>query len=71
MSRITQYSENRKLDAIYTRLSLGVNGFKANNIFYGMADPICDFCKEENEDIDHYLLYCPQHHEEREILKKH
>ena len=37
---------------------------------YDMANPKCDFCKEKIEDMDHYLLYCPQHHEEREILKE-
>ena len=70
MSRITQYSENSKLDVIYTSLRLGVNRLQANNIFHGMANPMCDFCKEEIEDTDHYLIYCPQHHEEREILKR-
>ena len=71
MPRITQYNENRKLDVIYTRLRLGVNGLKANNMFYGMANPICDFCKDEIKDTDHYLLYCPQHHDERETSVKY
>ena len=69
-TKITQYSDNRKLDIVYTRLRLGANGLKANNMFHGMADPTCDYCQNELEDTDHYLLYCPQHHDEREILKK-
>ena len=68
--KITQYSENRKLDVIYTILRLDANGLKANNTLFNMADPMCDFCRNEIEDTDHYLLYCPQHHDERETLKK-
>ena len=68
--KIIQYSKNRKLDVIYTRLRLGANGLKANNTLYTLADPMCDFCINEIEDTDHYLLYCPQHHDERERLKQ-
>ena len=68
--KIIQYSDNRKLDVIYTRIRLGTNGLKANNTLFTLADPMCDFCINEIEDTDHYLLYCPQHHDERETLKQ-
>ena len=35
-----------------------------------MVDPMCDYCRVEIEDTDHYLLYCPQHNDERELLKR-
>ena len=48
MSRIMQYSENRKLDVIYTRLSLGVNGFKANNIFLAWPTQCVTFARRKS-----------------------
>ena len=67
-TKLTQYSDNRLLDKIHTRLRLGVNGLKGNNLFYNGADPLCNFCGGI-EDTTHYLLKCTHHAEHRNKLK--
>ena len=43
MPRIIQYSDNRKLDIIYTRLRLYVSmDLKQTIMFFSMVDPMCD-----------------------------
>lgn len=71
-SKVVQYSDYRKLDRVYTRLRLGVNGLKANNMFYNEADPLCLHCrdigKSEIEDENHYFFKCPQHKDHRDKM---
>ncbi|MCU7844861.1 MAG: endonuclease/exonuclease/phosphatase family protein [Candidatus Thiodiazotropha sp. (ex Monitilora ramsayi)] len=69
MTKVTTYSQHRKLDIKYTRLRLGVNGLKANNIFYNEADPLCPHCTDI-EDTEHYLIKCPAHNSARKQLKQ-
>ena len=57
-TKIIQYSDERLMDRIYTRLRLGVNGLRGNNLFYYEADPLCPHCGDI-EDTKHYLLKCP------------
>ncbi|MCG8034496.1 MAG: reverse transcriptase-like protein [Candidatus Thiodiazotropha taylori] len=66
--KLVQYSDSRKLDRIYTRLRLGVNGLNAHNTFYGEADPLCGHCGGI-ECIKHYLTECPAHGEARGEMK--
>lgn len=63
-NKLVQYSESRKMDRIYTRLRLGVNGLRANNVFHGEANPLCEHCGGI-EDTDHYLMHCPWHATDR------
>ena len=67
-TKLTQYSDNRLLDRIHTRLRMGVNGLKGNNLFYNGADPLCNFCGGI-EDTSHYLLQCTHHSVYRNKLK--
>ena len=64
----TLYSEKRLLDRIFTRLRLGVNGLKANNLRYSGADPLCSHCGGI-EDTDHFFIHCTAHTENRHKLK--
>ena len=66
-STLTQYSDNRRLDRIFTRLRLGDNGLKGNNLKHSEADPICPHCIEV-ENTEHYLLHCHKHAEARAIM---
>ncbi|MEW8548241.1 MAG: reverse transcriptase domain-containing protein [Candidatus Thiodiazotropha sp.] len=59
-TRLTQYSDDRQLDRVFTRLRMGVNGLKGNNLLYSGADPLCDFCGGV-EDTDHYIFRCMAH----------
>ena len=62
--KITQYSNERRFDRLYTRLRLGRNGLKFNNQTHNEMDPLCPHC-EEIEHTDHYLLQCPMHIDHR------
>ena len=64
----TLYSEKRLLDRIFTRLRLGVNGLKANNLRYSGADPLCPHCGGI-EDTDHFFIHCTAHTDNRNKLK--
>ena len=66
-SKVTQYSDDRQMDRVFTRLRMGVNGLKGNNLFYGEADPLCDNCGEV-EDTDHYFFICRGHDDARKKL---
>ena len=68
-TKITQYSEERQLDRIYTRLRLGRNGLKYNNQTHNEMDPLCPHCGEI-EDTDHYFFKCPMHINHRETMLK-
>ena len=56
-----QYSDVRRLDVAYSRLRLGTNGLKENNLFHNGADPMCPLCTNELEITQHFLLECPYH----------
>ena len=56
-----QYSDVRRLDIAYSRLRLGRNGFKYNNLYHSGADPRCPYCENELETTGHFLLECPEH----------
>ena len=56
-----QYSDVRRLDVAYSRLRLGTNGLKENNLFHNGADPMCPLCTDELESTQHFLLECPYH----------
>ena len=68
-TKITQYSDERQLDRIYTRLRLGRNGLKYNNQTHNEMGPLCPHCGEI-EDSDHYFLKCPLHINHRETMLK-
>ena len=56
-----QYSDVRRLDIAYSRLRLGRNGLKYNNLYYSGADPSCPYCENELETTEHFLFECPEH----------
>ena len=56
-----QYSDVRRLDIAYSRLRLGRNGLKYNNLYHSGADPRCPYCENELETTGHFLLECPEH----------
>ena len=59
-TKITQYSDERQLDRIYTRLRLGRNGLKYNNQTHNEMEPLCSHCGKI-EDTDNYFFKCPMH----------
>lgn len=67
--KITQYSDERRLDRAYSRLRLGVNGLRGHNLFHSEADPLCPHCGDI-EDTKHYLLECPHHDQHRDLMIK-
>ena len=56
-----QYSDVRRLDIADSRLRLGRNGLKYNNLYYSGADPSCPYCENELETTEHFLFECPEH----------
>lgn len=67
--KLTQYSDKRRLDRAFTRLRLGTNGLRGNNLFHSEADPLCPHCTNEIEDTEHYFVHCPAHDPARLSLK--
>ena len=67
-NKVQLHSENRKNDRLYSRLRFGVNGLRGNNLFYGMADPLCPNCPNQIEDTHHFFVCCPAHSAARDAL---
>ena len=66
---MTQYSDDRRMDRLYTRLRLGRNGLRFNNQFHNDIDPLCPHCGEV-EYTEHYLLFCQFHINQRQTMFK-
>ena len=67
--KMVQYSDDRRMDRLYTRLRLGRNGIRFNNQFHNDIDPLCPHCGEI-EYTDHYLLFCNFHFIQRQAMFK-
>ena len=66
-TKLIQYSDERQLDRVYTRLRLGRNGLRFNNQTHSEMDPMCPHC-DEIEDTDHYFLRCHMHIDHRIVM---
>ena len=67
--KMVQYSDDRRMDRLYTRLRLDRNGLNCNNLFHRGADPLCLHCGKL-EDTEHYLLSCQFHFNHRQVMFK-
>ncbi|MCU7801026.1 MAG: hypothetical protein KZQ70_13040, partial [gamma proteobacterium symbiont of Lucinoma myriamae] len=69
LPKIVQYSDERQMDRVYTRLRLEINGLRFNNKFYNEADPLCPHLNcGELEDTKHFLLDCRKHENQRKEM---
>ena len=66
-TKLVQYSDERQLDRVYTRLRLGRNGLRFNNQTHNEMDPMCPHC-DEIEDTGHYFLRCNMHIDHRIVM---
>ncbi len=59
---------NRAADVAMTRIRLGHTGLAASLYRFGIVDsPLCSIC-QENDDINHFILYCPRNQRARNQL---